>query len=337
MLDCGETDAVSPLADTSQPKMSNSNEVLRTDVVSQEKEPSEKEARTKIGKAPRINRAAQQAMFKKRQLNVKSQSNPEIISLEDDQLHLKISGSSQRSNSKLEISNILLNETSWLTCTVIDEAQHLLKVLADNKFGGFQSVSVGVSMQFEIQEREFIQILHCNSGHWLTISTIGCNPSEVLIYDSLYSGASECVQCQIATLLASPSRHITLKFVDVQMQSGTYDCGLFAVAFATALVLGCNPGQYFFNQRSMRKHLWSCIKNQKISIFPVIKERRGKQKVKATQQISLHCFCRLPDLSGIPMIECSRCITWYHTNICVQVHKKFFMQKTEWNCPKCSS
>ena len=100
-------------------------------------------------------------------------------------------------------------------------------------------------MQFEIQEREFVQILHCNSDHWLTISTIGCKPSEVFMYDSLYSGTSECVQCQIATLLASPSSHITLKFVDVQMQSGTYVCGLFAVAFATALVYGYNPGQYF--------------------------------------------------------------------------------------------
>ena len=39
-------------------------------------------------------------------------------------------------------------------------------------------------------------------------------------------------------LLASPSSHITLKFVDVQMQLGIYDCGLFAVAFATTLVYG---------------------------------------------------------------------------------------------------
>ena len=106
---------------------------------------------------------------------MKSESNPEIISLENDQPHLRISGSSKRSNSKLEISSILLNETSWLTCIVIDVAQHLLKVLAD-KFGGFQSVTVRVSIQLEIQERELIQILDCNSGHWLTISTIGCNP-----------------------------------------------------------------------------------------------------------------------------------------------------------------
>ena len=40
--------------------------------------------------------------------------------------------------------------------------------------------------------------------------------------------------------------------MDVQMQSGTYDCGLFAVAFATALAFGYNPGQYFFDQPSMR-------------------------------------------------------------------------------------
>ena len=96
------------------------------------------------------------------------------------------------------------------------------------------------------------------------------------MYDSMYSGASECVQCQIATLLASPSSHITLKFMDVQMESGTYDCGLFAVAFATALTFGYNPGQYFFDQPSMREHLWNCLRYQNMSMFPVIKERRGK-------------------------------------------------------------
>ena len=47
---------------------------------------------------------------------------------------------------------MLLSDTAWLTCTVIDAAQNLLKVLAHDKFSGFQSVAVGVTMQFEIQE-----------------------------------------------------------------------------------------------------------------------------------------------------------------------------------------
>ena len=160
-----------------------------------------------------------------------------------------------------EISNIILSVTAWLTCTVIDAAQQLLKALPCNRFSGFQSVAVGLTMQFEILDTEFVQILHCNSGHWVTVSTSGCKPSEVMVYDSLYSGASECIQCQIATLLATPSSHITLHFVDVQMQAGVYDCELFAIAFATALVLGYNPRQYLFDQNSMRRHLWNCLQS----------------------------------------------------------------------------
>ena len=36
-------------------------------------------------------------------------------------------------------------------------------------------------MQFEIQDDEFIQILYCNTGHWITISTIGIKGSEVFV------------------------------------------------------------------------------------------------------------------------------------------------------------
>lgn len=326
---------INGLADASHQEIIACDEVRRSAVVSQgnvQQMLSEKKVQ------PRINKAAKQAMFNKRQLHVHLQNNSkEIINVENDdygQPHQRISGDSQKSK---EITNVLLNDTAWLTCTVIDAAQDLLRVVAHDKFGGFQSVTVGRTMQFEIQEREFIQILHCNSGHWVTMSTIGCKPSEVFMYDSMYSGASECVQCQIATLLASPSSHITLKFMDVQMQSGTYDCGLFAVVFATALAFGYNPGQYFFDQPSMRKHLWNCLRNQNMSMFPVIKERRGKQKVKSTQQIPLYCSCRLPDISGIRLIECSKCKTWYHTNICVPVDKKYFSRDIEWSCPKCLS
>jgi len=47
--------------------------------------------------------------------------------------------------------------------------------------------------------------------------------------------------------------------LDAQMQA---DCGLFAIAFANALVLGFNPGQYFFEQLSIRRYLWNSLWNQ---------------------------------------------------------------------------
>ena len=287
----------------------------------------------------RINRAAKQAMFKLRQLHVEKQGDPNVIIIDDnnaEQSRQKVSPKSKKHDTQQEISNILLSVTAWLTCTVIDAAQQLLKALPCNNFSGFQSVAVGLTMQFEIQETEFVQIVHCNSGHWLTVSTIGCEPSEVRIYDSLYSSASECVQCQIATLLATPSSHITLHFMDVQMQAGTYDCGLFAVAFATALVHGFNPGQYFFDQSSMRRHLWKCLRNQKMLMFPFTKERRSKNKVKTTQEIAVHCLCRLPSI-GMELIECTVCKVWYHANICVPVEKCYFSRGVNWSCPQCLS
>ena len=194
-------------------------------------------------------------------------------------------------------------------------------------------------MQFQILETEFVQILHCNSGHWVTISTISCKPSEVIVYDSLYSKASECVQCQISTLLATLSSHITLNFVDVQMQAGTYDCGLFAfmISFATVLVHDFNPGQYLFEQRSKRRHLWNYLRNQNMLTFPFTKERRRKHKVKNMQQVEVHCLYRLPSVPGIRLIECSICKVWYHANICVAVDEQYFSRGVNWSCPQCLS
>ena len=52
------------------------------------------------------------------------------------------------------------------------------------------------------------------------------------------------------------SKQLLDKFDSVLLlQSGTYDCGLFAVAFAECLSYGLNANQYFFEQGAMRRHL----------------------------------------------------------------------------------
>ncbi len=50
-----------------------------------------------------------------------------------------------------------------------------------------------------------------------------------------------------------------IEFIDVPIQSGTYDCGLFAIAFATALAFGEKPELFFFDRSKMRVHLWQCL------------------------------------------------------------------------------
>ena len=53
------------------------------------------------------------------------------------------------------------------------------------------------------------------------------------------------VKAQTAALLHTESAAIHLQFMNVQTQGG-YECGLFAVAFATMLAIGEPPGRYHF-------------------------------------------------------------------------------------------
>ena len=66
------------------------------------------------------------------------------------------------------------------------------------------------------------------------------------IYDSKYRKVSTAVRKQIASLLFTSAPEIILCHKDLMMQSGSADCGLFAIASATALVLGEQPGDFLF-------------------------------------------------------------------------------------------
>ena len=101
---------------------------------------------------------------------------------------------------------------------------------------------------FEIMSDEYIQVLHNGYDHWLTIMKI----KSLSLTVCMHASVSTKVKHQIAALLATRSKTIKLSFVDVQKQSGGYDCGLFALAFAT-LVNGINPERSLYNQRNMRR------------------------------------------------------------------------------------
>ena len=168
----------------------------------------------------------------------------------------------------------MLNPAGLLTDNIIDAAQMLLK-RAFPALSGLQSVCCGLTMNFNVEPAEFVQVIHNGRGHWLTISTIGTSHSDVHVYDSMYPSAGTLVKAQVAALLQTESPALHLQFMNVQMQAGGYDRGLFAVAFATALAFGEPPGQYHYDQEKMRRHLWNCFCRREMSIFPHSKLRRA--------------------------------------------------------------
>ena len=232
----------------------------------------------------------------------------------------------------------ILQSTEWLNDELINASQKVLATQFKPKFGdaGFQASTIGLCGTYTIETGEFIQILHNGADHWLTITTIGTSHPEVLVYDSLCSTVPEKVKSQISSLLCTRERSVRLQFVDVVKQAGVNDCGVFAVAYATALCLGKSPGKYSFDQTKMRKHLQSCLQKRHFTMFPVTKERRyAGNKIKGEVSIPVYCSCRMPAMN--PMIECCSCHEWFHVGPCATVTKHNMKdRKFKWECMKCS-
>ena len=129
----------------------------------------------------------------------------------------------------------------------------------------------------------------------------------VQVFDSLYTTASTTLKKQIATFLTTMKPSITLHFMDVQMQSGGSDCGLFAIAFATALVDGKKPGKFLFQQGEMQAHLCKCLELGKMTPFPIIRNRRTPSKIKAAEQFNVYCICRMPEIANSTWVQCTAC------------------------------
>ena len=92
---------------------------------------------------------------------------------------------------------------------------------------------------------------------------------------------------------------------------------------------------YVFEQSLMRSHLLKCLKNGKMSIFPVKKTRRATQKIKRCEDLNVYCTCRMPVTPKSDWIQCVACKEWFHTNICVHVEQVYLKTKAKWLCSLC--
>ena len=85
-------------------------------------------------------------------------------------------------------------------------------------------------MSYDVEAEEFVQIVHNQHGHWFTISTIGVNHPAVNVYDSMYQSVSTQAKVQIAALLHTKAREITLTFIKL-MFTFRQHCAALIVAY----------------------------------------------------------------------------------------------------------
>ena len=234
-------------------------------------------------------------------------------------------------NLKVKQKSILLSQRAWLDDQLIDAAQLMLKQqypLID----GFQSPLFGDTLAMTPPDSEFVQVILICGDHWVAISTVGCKPSTIRVYDSLGGRLPKRSLKLVADLMHSKEKSLTVEFVDVLKQKGGSDCGLFALAFITSICNGQDPSELVYNQSAMRSHLLMCIEQGQMMPFPSAPGRCAEKAVMKT--VPIYCICRLID-DGTKMIECAGCREWFHV-ACVQVQKKFITNRNlDWFCNDC--
>ncbi len=224
-----------------------------------------------------------------------------------------------------------IRSSEWLNDRVIFAAEELLKQQHPH-ISGLQNPILQLTGSFEIMKKPFVQILNHAGNHWITISTIDCEPGSVFIFDSMNSLLTKELQMVVADLLhLQDHQHIVLKHVKMQYQIGSNDCGLFAIASACALCNEFNPAKMKFEQSIMRQHLLKAFQDKELTPFPHKKSRQQAISI-IEKKVRIYCICRKPD-SGGKMILCSNCKEWFHC-ACVKVVDNIIFE-SNWLCDMC--
>ena len=162
------------------------------------------------------------------------------------------------------------------------------------------------------------------------------------MYDSKPSCSigSHDLNKQLAAIMQYSAKCMYVRHVNVQRQSGLSDCGIFVIAFATALCMGIDPYTLNIDQNKSRIHLLKCFEQKNISAFPLTERpwRITGKRVATTKTVKLFCVCHMPykkDDLATPMAQCFKCMKWYHQR-CVEISSIIFKDKdADFVCKLC--
>ena len=238
----------------------------------------------------------------------------------------KVPNVEERNRAKIfnkNFENSVAKEDRWLNDEHIELALGLL---------GGKNLSIYFQTVYNFQSNylkkiyktkdKFIQILNIGDSHWITICSVKNNPFPVIhIYDSLYKNFTTLTSSfknrllkQIACMLNGSHSFFTLRWADIQQQTDSSSCGLFAIANATALSENKNPCKYIWKIERLRKHTSDCFESGDMKLFPFFTDSRKHESELHSKDINVCQNCMLPILSDF-----KKCLKEVHVDKCCDV------------------
>lgn len=152
------------------------------------------------------------------------------------------------------------------------------------------------------------------------------------------------ILCCMSIILGTTESKMWYAVKNCQQQKNSYDCGVFAIAFATSLAFDQDPCDIVYDTKCMRNHLLLCFEKEELSPFPTLSvrpqrnSRDNRETRELAKSIEVYCHCRrieysLPtkDQEKWAMVQCTLCKEWFH-RMCEKVPKR---TAGKWLCKIC--
>ena len=110
---------------------------------------------------------------------------------------------------------------------------------------------------------ETVQVAHNGAHHLLLLSFM-----KGTIYDSLNMRPTDILLNQITQLFSPDEAMPAYKRHRCHKQLGSTDCDVFAIAYASDVLLGNEPEKNRYEQSKMREHIVNCFELGKLTPFP---------------------------------------------------------------------
>ena len=136
-------------------------------------------------------------------------------------------------------------------CTILgkqmltDESINIAQRLLSKPFPkvcGFQDTVIGKLQEFDVipTEKNYIQILHDSSLHWVCAANMKSRKTDNQINYSL-----------VIFYAYHPGPQLAIMSKSVQQRSNGVNCGVYAIAFATSLAYGNNPEKESYDKKRL--------------------------------------------------------------------------------------
>jgi polycystin 1L2 len=165
-------------------------------------------------------------------------------------------------------------------------------------------------------------------------------PGQVVIYDSLSFSPNSFVVGSVASLIQTQETFFTLQLATTSKQINNYDCGVYAIAFATALIFDTDPSKITFDSQNMRQHLIEYFTQQILTSFPSLNLLYPFKEKLPAQIVQVYCLCRRPLRFRLgknakkeeKLTQCELCNDCFHRS-CLASCEIFKVKN--WRCQKC--